>query len=89
MNSDSIVNYFNVGSEDRIGVGEIANLVVNALNLKNTKVTYTGGVDGGRGWKGDVKTMILDSSKLRKLGWKSKYNSFDSVKLTINEMLGF
>ena len=88
MNSDSIVNYFNVGSEDRIGVGEIANLVVNALNLKNTKVTYTGGVDGGRGWKGDVKTMILDSSKLRKLGWKSKYNSFDSVKQTINEMLG-
>jgi len=30
------------------------------MGLKNVQFTYTGGVDGGRGWKGDVKNMLLD-----------------------------
>jgi len=38
------------------------------------KFTYTGDVDG-RGWKGDVKNMLLDISKIKSLGWKPKLNS--------------
>lgn len=48
------------------------------MKLKNIKLT--GGVDGGRGWKGDVKNMLLDVSKLKSQGWKPKLNSKQAVK---------
>ena len=47
----------------------------------------TGGVDGGRGWKGDVKMMHLDVSKLKLLGWKPKYSSAEAVRLTAKSLI--
>ena len=36
--------------------------------------------DGGRGWKGDVKNMPLDISKIKTLGWKPKHNIEQAIK---------
>jgi hypothetical protein len=33
------------------------------MKLKNVKFKFTGGIDGGRGWKGDVKNMLLDMAR--------------------------
>ena len=33
------------------------------MKLKNVKLKFTGGVDSGRGWKGDVKNMLLDMAR--------------------------
>jgi UDP-glucose 4-epimerase len=74
---------FNAGSNDRISVLDIANIVINELSLDNVILRFTGGIDGGRGWKGDVKEMLLDSSKLEASGWKAKYNSREAVILTV------
>ncbi len=81
------VEIFNIGSEDRIDVKSIAKIVKEEMNLQNTIEHYTGGVDGGRGWKGDVKEMLLDISKLKSLGWEPAYNSYEAVKLTIKRKL--
>jgi nucleoside-diphosphate-sugar epimerase len=32
------------------------------------------------GWKGDVKNMLLDISKLKALGWKPKLDSKQAVR---------
>jgi UDP-glucose 4-epimerase len=50
------IEIYNVGSENQIDVKTIAQIVIEEMGLKNVKLTFTGGVDGGRGWKGDVKT---------------------------------
>ena len=76
------VEVFNVGSEDQVNVRRIAEVVVEVLNLEDVKFKFTGGVNGGRGWKGDVKVMLLDVSKLKSLGWKPKYNSEEAVRKT-------
>ena len=55
--------------------------------VKNVKILTTGGVDGGRGWKGDVKKMHLDISKIKNLGWHPKYTSKVAVKLATKELL--
>jgi UDP-glucose 4-epimerase len=47
---------------------------------------FTGGVDGGRGWKGDVKNMLLDISKIKTLGWKPKHNTRQSIKKTVKTL---
>ena len=78
---------YNIGSEDQINVKEIAQIVIKEMGLKNVKLTCTGGVDDGRGWKGDVKNMLLDSSKLKSLGWKPKLNSRQAVEKTARELV--
>jgi len=81
------IEIYNIGSEDYITVKEIAEIIVNEMNLKNVEFIYTGGVDGGRGWIGDVKTMLLDISKLKKIGWKPKYNSKEAVIIATKQIL--
>jgi UDP-glucose 4-epimerase len=74
---------FNIGSEDQSRVSEIAGMVVEEMGLKDVRIRYTGGVDGGRGWKGDVKNMLLDIAKIKETGWKPKYSSAEAIRQTI------
>jgi UDP-glucose 4-epimerase len=88
-NSAEQVEIFNVGSEDQVDVKTIAQIVIEEMKLKNVKPVFTGGVEGGRGWKGDVKNMLLDITRLKRLGWKPRLNSkqavMEAAKSLINE----
>lgn len=84
--SRGIVNTFNVGSQDRIEVREIAAAVVDAMQMTGVKIEFTGGVDNGRGWKGDVKNMLLDVGKIISAGWQARYGSLEAVKMTAREL---
>lgn len=81
------VEVYNVGSPDQVDVKHIAEVVCDEMGLRNVKLRFTGGVDGGRGWKGDVKTMLLSPSKLLGLGWRPKFNSEEAVRLSCRELL--
>ena len=72
----------NVGSKDAIDVVTLANEVCKALKLTDVDYTFTGGVDGGRGWKGDVKKMRLDIKKLKSHGWDPQYTSRKAIHNT-------
>jgi UDP-glucose 4-epimerase len=85
--SSKQVEIFNVGSEDQINVKDIAHIVIEEMKLKNVKLTITGGIDGGRGWKGDVKNMLLDINRLRSLGWKPKRNSKQAVRKATKHLI--
>lgn len=50
------------------------------MKLKKVKLTFTGGVDGGRDWKGDVKNMLLDISRVKSYGGKPKLNSKQAIR---------
>ncbi|MCK4703175.1 NAD-dependent epimerase/dehydratase family protein, partial [Candidatus Bathyarchaeota archaeon] len=76
------VAVFNIGSMDRASVLRIAEIVKEEAGQPEAMIRLTGGVDGGRGWKGDVKLMHLDTASLRRLGWAPKYNSEEAVRLT-------
>ncbi|WP_209475744.1 NAD-dependent epimerase/dehydratase family protein [Thermococcus stetteri] len=77
---------YNLGNDDWITVKEIAEIVSEEMGLK-PEFRFTGGVDGGRGWKGDVKFMLLDVSKAKSTGWKPKLNSYEAVRRTVRELL--
>ena len=82
-----LYDVYNVGSEDWVLVREIADIVVECLGLENVEYRFTGGVDGGRGWPGDVKTMLLDIEKAKNRGWKPKLNSRQAVKRAAQELI--
>ncbi|ASJ05735.1 NAD-dependent epimerase/dehydratase family protein [Thermococcus barossii] len=80
------VDFYNLGNDDWITVKEIAEIVSEEMGLKPA-FRFTGGVDGGRGWKGDVKFMRLSIEKAKKTGWKPKLNSYEAVRRTVRELL--
>jgi UDP-glucose 4-epimerase len=82
-----MVDIFNIASEDQIDVTTIAKVVIGEMGLQDVRLRYTGGVQGGRGWIGDVKVMLLDISKLKKLGWRPKHNSLESVRIATTLLL--
>lgn len=71
---------FNVGSEEWVTVNEMARMVCNEMGLNNVEFEYTG---EERGWEGDVKKFLLDVTKIKKLGWKPKYNTEQSIRKTV------
>jgi UDP-glucose 4-epimerase len=81
------VEIFNVGSEDKVNVKEIADIVCEEMSLSGVEYVYTGGIDGGRGWKGDVKVMLLNIERIKKLGWKPKLNSCQAVRKAARALL--
>lgn len=85
LNGDPKVDIYNVGSADTITVKEIAKIVASVTHHPEITLEYTGGVDGGRGWKGDVKTMQLSIDKLLGTGWKPRYNSKQAVQLAAKD----
>jgi UDP-glucose 4-epimerase len=86
-NCRNSVELFNIGSEDWVDVRTIADIVSSEMGLSPSYV-YTGGVDGGRGWKGDVKVMRLSIDKLQQMGWCPVHGSANAIRLTARWLIG-
>ncbi|MBU1681397.1 NAD-dependent epimerase/dehydratase family protein [Candidatus Micrarchaeota archaeon] len=65
---EKLYDVFNVGVLEQQTVNDIAQLECQFLGL-SPSITYAG---AGQAWKGDVKNMLLDSSKLETLGWEAE-----------------
>jgi len=87
FNEEKALEVYNLGSLDKVDVKRIAEIVSKEMGLQDLEFRFTGGVDGGRGWMGDVKTMLLSADKLLSLGWKPKLNSEEAVRLSCRELL--
>ena len=77
------VDIFNVGSTDQISVKEIAMVIARAMGLPYPKMSFRSEEWGGRGWVGDVKTMLLDVTRMKSIGWSPKLNSREAIEQTV------
>jgi UDP-glucose 4-epimerase len=83
-NATAPLNVYNLGCSDSLQVTAIADLVVEAMGLKNVLYEFTGG-EGG--WPGDVPRFLLDVSAINRLGWKARANSREAVASAIQSSL--
>ena len=81
------VEIFNIGSEDSIEIINVAKVVCKNMKLPDIEIITTGGIENGRGWKGDIKSAHLDISKLKNLGWHPKLSSLEAADLTSQEII--
>jgi UDP-glucose 4-epimerase len=77
---------YNVGSDDQISVSEISDIIIQELGLSNVVRKYVDNYNGA-GWPGDVREFLLDSSKLKSLGWKPNNNSKHAIVMTVHDLL--
>ena len=87
LDAEKKADVYNVGSVDQVEVGQIAEIVAGQMGLRDVVFVFTGGVDGGRGWMGDVKIMLLSIDKLVKTGWKPRYTSEKAVEAAVKAIL--
>ena len=85
--SGSNFEIYNIGSEDQVDVTTIARVVVECMGLRDVRFRYKVDVEGGVGWVGDVKFMLLDISKIKRLGWRPKHNSLEAVREAAESIL--
>ncbi|MFH1593296.1 MAG: NAD-dependent epimerase/dehydratase family protein [Candidatus Omnitrophota bacterium] len=78
------LNIFNLGTKDDIKVSAIARILLKRLDLPGTEIFYAG---GNRGWPGDVPLMLLDTSKMKRLGWRVRYNSKEAIEKAIDSLI--
>ncbi|MGA1793388.1 MAG: NAD-dependent epimerase/dehydratase family protein [Thermoplasmatota archaeon] len=83
---DSLFEYFNVGTDDYAVINQIPGIVTEAMGLEDVEFHYTGGHKGA-GWKGDVKYMSLAIDKIKATGWGYRYNSVETLKLAVREII--
>jgi UDP-glucose 4-epimerase len=74
------LNIFNIGCSDSITVRQIARMVIEAMELEDVSLDFTGG-EGG--WPGDVPRFILDVSSLNRLGWRAQHTSQEAIAAAI------
>ena len=78
------VNLFNLGAQDDVRVSEIARILLRKGGFKETVIRYSGGECG---WRGDVPLMLLDVSKMKRLGWKAGYSSAEAIERAVGYLL--
>lgn len=78
------LNVLNVGGPDSLTVTRIAEMVVEAMGLRDVRFVCTGG-EGG--WPGDIPRFRLDASALGRLGWRARQGSEESVREAIRATL--
>jgi len=78
------VALYNLGPGDSVTVRRIAELVQERWTGGRVRLRFTG---GDRGWVGDVPRMLLDVSRLERLGWRAGLTSEQAVARAV-ELLG-
>ena len=74
------VNIFNVGCESSCEVRESLGWICAARGL-SPRIEYGG---GDRGWVGDNPIIVLDTSRIRALGWKPRLTIREGVLATLD-----
>ena len=84
--ADGDFNLYNLGADgdDSLSVTRIAEMVVEAVGLKDVVFAYTG---TEAGWPGDVPRFCLDVTALNRLGWKATHTSEEAVRSAIRGIL--
>jgi len=76
------LDIYNISTDTSISVDSIARMICDYLGV-NPLFEYTG---GNSGWRGDVPSFSLNSSKARARGWKYTLDSMDAVEKTIENL---
>jgi UDP-glucose 4-epimerase len=75
----------NLGTDSTSKVMDIAQIIIEEMDLKDVRYAFTG---TPRGWPGDQPVVLLDTSKIHDLGWSAKRTSDEAVRTATRRLLG-
>jgi UDP-glucose 4-epimerase len=75
---------FNLGTMSTTKVMRIAEIIIEEMGLDGVKYEFTGTKVG---WPGDQPVVLLDTSKIRALGWAVRHTSEQAVRVAARRLL--
>lgn len=85
MTDDDPCDVFNLGTPTVSKVIDIAQIIVEEMELSETKIEVEG---SKKAWPGDQPRVHFEIGKLAAHGWNSRLNSDESVRIAVRRMLG-
>jgi UDP-glucose 4-epimerase len=85
MDDESPCAVFNLGTPTVTKVIDIARTIVDEMGLPDARIHVEG---TKRAWPGDQPRVHFEVDKLAKLGWRSRLDSDQSVRIAVRRMLG-
>ena len=82
-NNSDVVRY-NLGHSDVVEARRVAEIVCSEMGLKGVSFRFRGGM---RGWPGDSPHVLLDTHRLRALGWSPKVSMEEGIRRTVRYLL--
>lgn len=73
---------FNVANTSPLSVRELANIVTQTMGLFEVEYTYDLSY-GGLGWKGDIRKIVLNTSRLLSLGWVPSFRDDKAISMAV------
>ena len=83
MPADGSVTVLNIGPEGTLSVRDIAQIVIEALDIPQHDVELAfddSAVSGGGGWPGDTAHVEFDTAAMRSLGWLPSMTAREAVR---------
>ena len=74
---------YNVAGGNPISIRDLVSLMLDTLDLKDTKVHYT-----GQSWKGDITRLMANIGKIRAVGFQPKVSLEDGIREMIEWFQG-
>lgn len=71
---------YNLGTEESVVIDDSVNIIAERLSLSPT-IEYTG---GQRGWTGDSPLILLDTTRIRSLGWQPELTIEEGIVRTLD-----
>ena len=83
--TDEWCDVFNLGTTTATRIHNVAAIVIEEMGLADVDLKYTG---GRRGFPGDVPELLLDQTKMKRLGWQASHTSDEAVRIATRRLLG-
>ena len=78
------VEVFNLGHQETLEATTVADIVCREMGLRGTTYRFTG---GNRGWAGDSPLVLLDTRRIRRLGWTPRVRVEEGIVRTVHYLL--
>lgn len=85
LDDDRPCDVFNLGSPTVSRVVDIARIVVEEMDLPHARIEIEG---TKKAWPGDQPRVHFEIEKMAQLGWRSKLDSDQAVRIAVQRMMG-
>lgn len=75
----------NLGTNSTTKIMKIAEVVTAEMGFSKVQFAFTG---TKRGWPGDQPVVLLDTTKINRLGWYAQKTSTEAVRTAVRRLLG-
>jgi nucleoside-diphosphate-sugar epimerase len=70
---------FNIGGSEPVSIKNLAELIVSTIGIPRPTITFT-----GRSWKGDIRQLHGDWSRLRGLGFNPDVGLQEGIRRLVD-----